>query len=482
MQFNSYIFIFAFLPIVLLAYYASNRIRPIWGKIVILVASLFFYSFGQIKMLNVLIISVVVNYLSAILISRTKELKNWMLAIPVITNVGLLLYFKYYNFIAGSIWELFGQNYVMRDILLPVGISFYTFQQIAYIVSLYQGKIENRNVLDYLCYILFFPKLLMGPLMEPSDFMKQINDVTRKSIKLENVAIGIKMFSFGLLKKVLLADTFAKAVTVIYENIEAATTGECIFLLMAYLFQLYFDFSGYTDMAVGIAYMFNIDLPVNFNSPYKAISIRDFWKRWHISLTSFLTKYIYFPLGGSKKGALRTYINIIVVFTISGIWHGAGFRYIVWGVLNGIMSCFDRIFDKYEKKVFEPVRWFCTFVLVGILCLLVSSASVSEWKLILSKLFIVQDMTIGASVLDAFRIPEAMFIIRLFHLQKVYYVMPVFDMLAFVIAAFCICLIPENNHKNMRKMNMTNMIFAAVCFVWGVICLGAESSFVYFGF
>ena len=272
------------------------------------------------------------------------------LALPVIANVLLLLYFKYLDFTITNINTILGLKITHPEIVLPLGISFYTFQQIAYIVAVEKGKLDNISLIDYLAYILYFPKLLMGPITDPVDYISQLNQVQKKKADMHNIAVGIKLFSLGLIKKLMLADTFAAAVSWTYENIDAASSADCMLLMLFYTFEIYFDFSGYSDMAVGISAMFNIDLRINFDSPYKAVSIRDFWKRWHISLTGFLTEYIYIPLGGSRKGSMFTYLNIMIVFLVSGLWHGDNWTFILWGLLHGLFICIDRRFENYEKR------------------------------------------------------------------------------------------------------------------------------------
>ncbi len=314
MQFNSYGFILFVLPVTVLLYFLANKIKPVFGKLVIIIASIIFYSWGRINMLLYLGISLLINYGSALVIKKRKIRNRMVLALPIIVNVGMLVYFKYLNFAISNINAFLGKNFPFQNIILPLGISFYTFQQIAYVVATEQGELENNDLIDYLAYILYFPKLVMGPIIDPVDYISQLNQAERKKVDLTNLAVGIKIFSLGLLKKVLIADTFATAVSWAYTNIDAATSMDCLLLVLFYTFEIYFDFSGYSDMAVGISSMLNIDLPMNFDSPYKAVSIRDFWKRWHISLTKFLTKYIYIPLGGSRKGEAFTYLNTLIVF------------------------------------------------------------------------------------------------------------------------------------------------------------------------
>ena len=482
MQFNSYEFIFFFLPITVLLYFLANRIKPVAGKLIIIIASIVFYSYGRINMLLYLGISVLINFCFALLIRRFKIKNRVIMALPIIVNVGLLLYFKYLNFAITNINTIFGKDIGLRNIILPLGISFYTFQQIAYIVATERGELENNNIIDYLAYILYFPKLIMGPIIDPVDFISQINRDDRKKPDIINITTGIKIFSLGLIKKVLLADTFAKAVSWAYTNIDATTAMDCILLILFYTFEIYFDFSGYSDMAVGVSSMLNIDLPINFDSPYKAVSIRDFWKRWHVSLTKFLTKYIYIPLGGSRKGVVFTYVNILIVFMVSGLWHGANWTFILWGILHGLFCCFDRIFEKLEEKVFMPIRWVCTFGVVGVLWLLFSAQSVSQWKTILLKILSMQSTAVSTGLIDSFNLVENRFIYNILHLNSLVGRIHGFNMLVFVLVACFICFVPENNFKKKNSLSVGSLILAAFSFVWGVLCLGTESEFLYFGF
>ena len=330
MLLNSHIFILCFLPLILIAYFLSNKLNILAGKVVLVAGSLIFYAYADWHMLFFLLPSVLCNYLFTYLIGHAKWRKIF-LAVPVIVNVGLLLFFKYTNFVITNFNLLWKTEYAFLQLLVPLGISFITFQQIAYLVTVYRGELERADVMDYLVYILYFPKLLMGPLAEPVDFIAQLNNPDTKKVNSDHMAQGLKMFSFGLFKKAILADTFAGAFAWGLENIGALTSMDCFLVMLAYTFEIYFDFSGYSDMAMGVSRMLNITLPMNFDSPYKAVSIRDFWKRWHISLTKFFTKYLYIPLGGSRKGKVFTYVNTMIVFIVSGIWHGAGWAFILWG-------------------------------------------------------------------------------------------------------------------------------------------------------
>lgn len=280
----------------------------------------------------------------------------------------------------------------------------------------------------------------------------------------------------------VLADTFATAVNWGYSNISATTAMDWFLIMLSYTFEIYFDFSGYSDMAVGISKVLNIDLPMNFDSPYKALSIRDFWKRWHISLTKFLTEYIYIPLGGNKKGKIRTYINTIIVFLISGIWHGSNWTFILWGLLHGIFSVLDRLFEKRKQYLFDIVKWVGTFFVVNILWLLFRSDSIEQWQALLYKMLTFQDMAVSNGLIDSFILPETSCIFNILHLDRINASVRGFSMLITVLFSCGICLIPENNYKSQDKNNLLTMVLAALAFIWSFLCLSNESIFTYSNF
>ena len=410
-----------------------------------------------------------------------KRCKKAFLAIDIVINVALLLYFKYSNFFITNVNQLLDKDYQLKELILPLGISFFSFQQIMYVVNIYKENI-HLNFVDYLLYILYFPKILMGPLADPADIIQKFNDKDLKRVNWENVTESLKIFSFGLFKKLVIADTFAKGVAWGYSNIDGSTSMDWILITLFYTFQIYFDFSGYCDMAVGVSRLLNIDLPINFDSPYKALSIRDFWKRWHMTLTGFLTKYVYIPLGGSKRGRARTYINTMIVFIVSGIWHGANWTFILWGILHGAFSIFDRLFDKVQSRLSEVVRWFSTFTVVNLLWLLFRSESITQWLELLKKIFTFQDMSVSDNLIGQFKIPETSFLFDILHLENIDTAVRGLPMLIFIVFSMAICLIPENNYRSIKKNNVVIMAIAAVAFVWGILCLGGESVFVYFNF
>ncbi len=383
MQFNSYLFIMLFLPVFVLGYFIFNRKNILAGKIYVIIAGIIFYMYGGWDIAVVLGISIAINLMFALIIRGGKRNKSIFCSAAILLNIILLFFYKYFNFVVTNTNAIFNKKFNEIELALPIGISFFTFQQIMYIVAIYRDEIEKVDVVDYLSYILYFPKLVMGPLIEAKDLINQLNNTKLKRVNWDNIASGLKLFSFGLFKKMVLADTFSRGVSWGFANIEAATAGDFWLVMLFYTFEIYFDFSGYTDMAVGISTMINISLPINFDSPYKAFSIRDFWKRWHISLTNFFTKYIYFPLGGSKKGKFRTYINIMMVFLLSGFWHGANWTFVLWGCIHGILQIAERIFKSIYDKLFEVVKWGYTFLAVNLLWLLFRSETIVQWSQLL---------------------------------------------------------------------------------------------------
>ncbi|MBR3397283.1 MAG: MBOAT family protein [Lachnospiraceae bacterium] len=320
MQFNSYIFILLFLPCVVIGYFIFNRINNAFGKVFLILASMLFYGYGNWKFLFLLCADCLINYWISCYLIADRKAKKGVLAIGILINIGLLFYYKYTGFFIANINQVFHTRFISKELIMPLGISFFTFQQIAFLVNSYKGELplslyRVSGFPDYILYVLYFPKILMGPIVEPGVLIPQFSDKSRKQVNPENLIRGIKLFNYGLFKKLILCDTFNAAVAWGSANLDAATSMDLIIVMLCYAFVVYFDFSGYCDMAAGVSLMLNIDLPVNFDSPFKSLSIREFWGRWHITLGKFFIKYIYIPLGGSRKGKLRTYFNIMVVFS-----------------------------------------------------------------------------------------------------------------------------------------------------------------------
>ena len=328
MLFNSHEFIFLFLPLVLLGYWGVARLRNNTLNVLwLLTASLVFYGLWKWQFLFVLGLSTSLNYAFGTLLCRAKSKR--ILACAIVVNVAALFYYKYFN-----LFKEITDIGTMYEIILPLGISFFTFTQIAYLVDCYKGKVKTNSFTDYALFVTYFPHLIAGPILHHKNMISQFRDQKIIQFNSHNFAIGTTIFIMGLFKKVMLADGIMPFCEPVFGSSQSLTFLDAWGGACAYSLQLYFDFSGYSDMAIGISKMFNIDLPINFDSPYKAKSLIDFWKRWHISLSSFLKDYIYIPLGGSRKGIRIKYINIFLVMCISGIWHGAACTFFVWGLIH----------------------------------------------------------------------------------------------------------------------------------------------------
>ncbi|GMR15826.1 MAG: MBOAT family protein [Gammaproteobacteria bacterium] len=360
MLFNSYEFIFIFLPVTLLAYVAivkfgSRRISFVW----LIAASLFFYGWWNPAYLGLIMGSMFFNYSIGTLLStdgNTKKRKLLLIS-GISTNLLLLAYYKYANFFIDNINIVFSVNWNVEHIILPLAISFFTFQQITYLVDTYRGETREYNFLQYALFVSFFPQLIAGPIVHHREMMPQFSKMESFSLKYEYVAVGLSIFFLGLFKKVVLADSLSPYTIEIFS---AASRGEILSFFeawkgsLAYTFQLYFDFSGYSDMAIGLAFLFGIRLPLNFNSPYKATSIIDFWRRWHMTLSRFLKDYLYVPLGGSRKGTSRRYVNLMITMLLGGLWHGAGWTFVIWGGLHGIYLVANHAWRNFKKILSMP--------------------------------------------------------------------------------------------------------------------------------
>lgn len=342
-------------------------------------ASLFFYSWWGLKYLPLITISILVNYGVGTALSKcSKESElqtevKWqglsrklLLILGLTFNLGLLAYFKYANFFVQNLNAATGSDIQLAKIVLPLAISFFTFQKIAYLVDSYRGETKGYSFLDYALFVTFFPQLIAGPIVHHKEIVPQFSNHKNSSLRYNNIATGIFIFSIGLFKKIVLADTFSQWATPGFNTPLSLNALEAWTTSLSYTFQLYFDFSGYTDMAIGAALLFNIRLPINFNSPYKAVSIQDFWRRWHITLSNFLRDYLYIPLGGNRKGEMRMYANLFATFLLGGLWHGASWMFLTWGALHGGALVISRLWQRLGLKLPNFVGWFITFNFVNV--------------------------------------------------------------------------------------------------------------------
>jgi len=358
MLFNSYIFIFGFLPIVLLGYYLIPNKRLQLGFL--LIASLGFYSYWSAKLVFFLIFTVILDFYIARAIhrSKTQGSKNFYLLFSLFANLSILFFFKYYNLLASSVNSVLTMTHgdsstlPILNVILPIGISFYTFQSMSYVIDVYRGTSDvHADLLAFAGYVTLFPHQISGPLVRHNQIVPQLENPKTYFFQTDNFWRGICFFICGLSKKVLIADSLALVVTPIVNNIAVASNTEAWLAILGYTTQLYFDFSGYSDMAVGLGLMMNIQFPQNFNSPYKSASITEFWQRWHMTLSSWLRDYLYISLGGNRSGRLSTYRNLLLTMIIGGLWHGGNWTFAAWGLFHGLLLALER-FGK-DSKLYE---------------------------------------------------------------------------------------------------------------------------------
>ncbi len=342
MGFNSFTFILFFLPALLVVWHLLNRFERYTLADIFLVGMsvYYYYSFG-LSFPVILAVSIAVNYALSFLIEKKRNTAISAMIAGVLFNLALLFYFKYLGFFGDIISALSGRSFSFNDILMPIGISFFTFGQISFIVDRARGDAPHYTFLDYCLYTVYFPKLIQGPIAFHREMIDQFRTKSLRKFNTDTFARGVMSFIIGLGKKVLLADTLAKSVDYGFHYTHYLDTLTVIAVMLAYTFQIYLDFSGYCDMAGGVSMMLGYRLPDNFNSPYKAANVKELWQRWHMTLSRFFIRYVYIPLGGSRKGKVRTVINVLIVFVLSGLWHGAGFTYIVWGLMQGILVVWD---------------------------------------------------------------------------------------------------------------------------------------------
>lgn len=397
MLFNSYSFIFIFLPIVVVLYYGLAKLKFFKLATGILVcASLIFYSYWDIQYLPLLMLSILTNFTLGYYIEKKQS--KILLSVGILFNLLLLGYFKYTMFLMQNLNWFFNTTFALPDIILPLGISFYTFTQTAYLVDAYRGETEKYSFLTYILFVTFFPHLIAGPILYHKAVIPQFLQEENFRISHENIAKGITLFAIGLFKKVMIADSLAPISKAVFENAVQVTFLDAWTGALAYTLQLYFDFSGYSEMAVALGLMLNIKLPINFNSPYKAKSIIDFWRRWHITLSEFLRNYLYIPMGGNRQGELKRIRNLIVTMLLGGLWHGAGWTYVIWGALHGVFLVINHMWRKLRVPLPDPLSYLITFISI-----------VVAWVFFRAE-----------SVFDAYNILQAMLGLKGFYLPEAY--------------------------------------------------------------
>lgn len=485
MDFNSYIFILEFLPLLVIAYFLIGKLnKPSLSKGLLILASILFILYADWRFLIFFAISIAVNYLGAFLISKNESAKfgKVMISLIVIANVAVLGYFKYTLFAIETLSSLLSKEFTFHDIVVPIGISFFTFQQISYVVDVYRGE-AKVCLIDYLVYALYFPKLVQGPITRYNYFIEQFDKEEVYTINSDNLSDGLYMFIGGLARKVLLADVFAKAVSFVWNDIYSVTSLELFLGSICFTLQIYFDFGGYSRMAMGVSKMLNINLPDNFDRPYLATSIDDFWKRWHISLTDFLRDYVYFPLGGSRKGKLRTYINILVVFLVSGIWHGANWTFIVWGLLHGAAQCIHRAISSVWDKLLKGIKIIATFLFVNFAWIFFRSPSIGSAWTIIKRIFSFEGNGISTDFMECFHIPELQILTsRYVGFDNFIDMIPAYGVIGYLVIAFALIFIIQDRMTKNFKPTVIKCIISVLLLFVSIISLSTVVEFIYGGF
>ncbi len=485
MYFNSYVFILFFLPLSVIGYFLlQKRGYRKAAAVYIIGMTLWFCGYGNPWNAVIFVLLIFMNYGFVILLRQklnssdaaddvktlgdTKNKgrqKKIALTAAILLDAAVLVFFKF----SGK---------------LPLGISFYTFQLIAYLVDTYRGKCEDQTLLEYLQFMCFFPRFLQGPIVLQEDFIPQLREENRSVISYDHLGRGLYSFALGLGKKVLLADSLAKIVSQGYADVTALNSIEALLVMVCYSLQLYFDFSGYCDMASGIALMFNLNLPVNFHSPYKAASISEFWDRWHMTLTRFFTRYMYIPLGGSRKGTARTLLNIMIVFLLSGFWHGTNWTFLVWGALHGLCMVFERVtgYEKWKLPHALKVAW--TFVLTTFAWSIFRAESLTQAGQLWNRLFTGEIGRISEQITSVFN--DAMEIRILVRMKLLPFLSehPGVPAVVMTVVLLIVCFFMKNTAQKTEQMkwNTWKMLVTAGLLFWSVMSLADITQFLYVNF
>ena len=488
----SYSFIFIFLPITLVLYWiATSRNLYTAGKLILLISSLLFYAFLSpgIKGLCALMISAAVSFLIAnigLSPGRSQSLRKIFMITGVVLNIAFLVYCRYLSYIEQLTVYAGGPSFTFEAIVVPVGISYFTFSQIAYIVDSYRDPQISYSAIDYLLFISFFPKITVGPIALTSEMIPQFNEVSRKQINFDNMAKGFYRFTLGLSKKLLIADNLGKFVDVGYANIPNLGTSNAILVILSYTLQIYFDFSGYCDLASGICLMLNLDLCENFDGPYRSLSISEFWKRWHITLTRFFRNYLYIPMGGNRKGKVRTYLNNLFIFLVSGLWHGAATHFVIWGLIHGTGIIISKLISPVSIKAPKIIRWAVTFAFVNLAWVFFRAADTTMAFEMLRQLFTGGFVPLNSALIAAC-IPTECQLLQWMILK----IAPDFTYYSGCIIWICLILIAlyfSAVSKTVRQRcdhfspSAKKVAVTVILFVWSVLSLSEVAEFIYVNF
>ncbi len=488
MLFNSYAFI-AFLPCVWIIYFLLNHFK--WyrtAQFSLIVFSFVFYGYADYRLCYLLAFSILVNFALHLLLMRkdfSRRLRGLWLSVGILANLGLLFYFKYFDFTIMNVNRLLGADFVLKNIALPLGISFYTFQQLSFVTDSYQRATEKVGFLDYALFVSFFPQLVAGPIVLYKEMIPQFTNPENRRINYDNMTSGLEYFIIGFAKKILIADSFARICDAGFANLPELSSLGAVVTILTFTLQIYFDFSGYCDMALGLGRLFNIVIPVNFDSPYKSLTISQFWKRWHMTLSRFLTTYLYIPLGGNRKGMLRTCVNVMIVFTVSGLWHGAAWTYVLWGMMHGIVMVIYRVGRRSIDRLPKWLLWLGTFAFVNIAWVFFRAEYFRQpWRLFdrlvsggtgglpgaMTAAFC--DNTVWKVTLERFvSAPALAGICQI-------------AVLVWCLAGVMICVVFPSSHELVkRKITKTAWyVWLSILFAWSFLWLSQVSKFIYFNF
>lgn len=487
MLFNSHLFLLIFFPLVLLGYFGLNHFHKYRLALAYLLGmSLWFYGYNNPSYLLIIVVSILLNYACFWLIrsfykKEQPNLSKACMILGVICNLAILGYFKYMDFFISNINSIFSSDYNLLHIALPLGISFFTFQQISFLVDAYHKEIQDVPLLDYACFVSYFPQLIAGPIVSHDEILPQLSNPEKKQFHIENFTAGFYLFVLGLAKKTQIADRFSDAVAYSYTTIANMNSSSAIICMVAYTIQIYFDFSGYCDMAMGLGKMMNIDIPLNFNSPYQAITIADFWDRWHITLTRFFRKYVYFPLGGSRAGKWKTYRNIMIVFLLSGLWHGADWRFVLWGAMHGLFLVLYRMFKKGFDALPKAINWCITFLFVNIAWVFFRAPSFEDALCVIKNVFAFRFTPFDTVIAQTFRIREIAKVLRVIRLEDYF---PNIIMYGFFFVAFYFIFSRKNAYTRMQqfKPNLRTAIVTILLLCWCICSISGVQVFLYFNF
>ncbi len=484
MLFNSYIFVLVFLPLCMIGYFGCSHFgKGTYGQVFLLGMSLWFYGYFHVEYLFIIVFSILCNYGFYVLLGRSSGSgrRKRLLAGALVLDVGILFYYKYFNFFLENVNGIFGRNFALTSILLPLGISFFTFQQLSFVIDAYKGEVPAYRFLDYACFVTYFPQLIAGPIVTHDELIPQFMDEERKRFRWDNFVRGMYLFALGLSKKVLIADTFGNGVNWGFANIGELDSTNGFLVMLFYTIQIYFDFSGYCDMAVGLGRMMNLELPLNFHSPYRAASITEFWERWHMTLTRFFTRYVYIPLGGSRKGTVRTCRNVMLVFLVSGLWHGADWTFVLWGACHGVCSVLTRLCKGTLERIPQAVRWLGTFLFLNVTWVLFRADSIGDAARLLGKLLELDFGPVNGSLTAGFYLPECGLLDSLIPFTRI---CPEFFLIVFTAAALFLLFGVRNAYEKMKAFEpeLGRLLLTALLLVWCICSFSGVSTFLYFNF